>query len=191
LRAYIAEAPKGLRGIEVVHVDPSLAAPPVRTSISQESSVRPIDFGTHHCLNNSGRVHASNTMGCRAVECSCDHELTLGLPLGRRTVLHEVSSLSLPASIGLFPSFQFLDNVLFSVGPYPHWLRGGGAGSALSRNRRATSASASAFCCCGARAQVETALRTARSRCRAERSCRCRCRCRVMRRGQTGRQGCR
>src|SRR6478735_11306515 len=35
--------------------------PPARTSISQESSDIPIDFGTHHCLNSSGLVHASNT----------------------------------------------------------------------------------------------------------------------------------
>src|SRR5688500_16192294 len=35
--------------------------PPTRTSISQESRDIPIDFGTHHCLNSSGLVHASNT----------------------------------------------------------------------------------------------------------------------------------
>src|SRR5215510_7567268 len=36
--------------------------PPTRTSISQESRVRPHDFGTHHRLNRSGLVQASNTM---------------------------------------------------------------------------------------------------------------------------------
>src|SRR5918994_7048088 len=36
--------------------------PPTRTSISQESRDMPIDFGTHHRLNSSGLVHASNTM---------------------------------------------------------------------------------------------------------------------------------
>src|SRR5499427_4101133 len=36
--------------------------PPVRTSISHESRDRPNDFGTHHRLNNSGLVHASNTL---------------------------------------------------------------------------------------------------------------------------------
>src|SRR6266545_3036081 len=36
--------------------------PPVRTSISQESRDKPNDFGTHHRLNSSGLVHASNTM---------------------------------------------------------------------------------------------------------------------------------
>src|SRR5678816_2012053 len=36
--------------------------PPTRASISQESRDTPIDFGTHHRLNSSGLVHASNTM---------------------------------------------------------------------------------------------------------------------------------
>src|SRR4051794_23820793 len=35
--------------------------PPTRTSISQESRFIPSDFGTHHCLNSSGVVHALNT----------------------------------------------------------------------------------------------------------------------------------
>ena len=35
--------------------------PPTRTSISQESRVIPDDFGTHHLLNSSALVHASNT----------------------------------------------------------------------------------------------------------------------------------
>src|SRR3982751_6263087 len=35
--------------------------PPTRTSISQERRNVPSDFGTHHCLNSSGVVHASNT----------------------------------------------------------------------------------------------------------------------------------
>src|SRR3954451_18818170 len=36
--------------------------PPTRTSISQERRDIPIDLGTHHRLNSSGLVHASNTM---------------------------------------------------------------------------------------------------------------------------------
>src|SRR5512134_954530 len=36
--------------------------PPTRTSISQDSRDMPNDFGTHHRLNSSGLVHASNTM---------------------------------------------------------------------------------------------------------------------------------
>src|SRR3954454_14845393 len=35
--------------------------PPVRVSISQETSDIPIDFGSHHCLNKSGCVQAWNT----------------------------------------------------------------------------------------------------------------------------------
>src|SRR5437763_15877034 len=35
--------------------------PPARTSSSQESRDRPHDFGTHHRLNSSGLVQASNT----------------------------------------------------------------------------------------------------------------------------------
>src|SRR5262245_1689801 len=36
--------------------------PPLRTSISQESSDKPDDFGSHQRLNNSGLVQASNTI---------------------------------------------------------------------------------------------------------------------------------
>src|SRR6187401_1388203 len=35
--------------------------PPVRTSSSHESRDTPNDLGTHHRLNSSGLVHASNT----------------------------------------------------------------------------------------------------------------------------------
>src|SRR6185369_11674316 len=41
--------------------------PPTRTSSSQESSVRPNDFGTHQRWNSSALVHASNTMRGRAL----------------------------------------------------------------------------------------------------------------------------
>src|SRR3954465_11362837 len=36
--------------------------PPTRASSSQDSSVIPIDLGTHQRLNSSGLVNASNTM---------------------------------------------------------------------------------------------------------------------------------
>src|SRR5262245_17635109 len=36
--------------------------PPVRTSISQDTSVMPAPFGTHHRRNSSGSAHALNTM---------------------------------------------------------------------------------------------------------------------------------
>src|SRR5262245_38671771 len=35
--------------------------PPTRASISHDTSVRPSDFGTHHCRKSSASVHASNT----------------------------------------------------------------------------------------------------------------------------------
>src|SRR5262245_54678209 len=41
--------------------NPRRYLPPVRTSISHEHSVMPMDFGTHQRLNSSGFDHASNT----------------------------------------------------------------------------------------------------------------------------------
>jgi hypothetical protein len=48
----------------------------------------PVDFGTHHRLNSSGLVHASNTRRAGPFEGSRNDELTLGLPFHRRAVLH-------------------------------------------------------------------------------------------------------
>src|SRR5258705_14000332 len=42
--------------------------PPTRTSISQESRFSPYDFGTHHLLNSSALVHASNTRRAGALK---------------------------------------------------------------------------------------------------------------------------
>src|SRR6188472_2178285 len=42
--------------------------PPVRASISHESSDMPIDLGTHHRLNSSGFVQASNTICAGALK---------------------------------------------------------------------------------------------------------------------------
>src|SRR5262249_59048641 len=42
--------------------------PPTRTSISHESRDRPNDFGTHHRLNSSALVHASNTIRAGALK---------------------------------------------------------------------------------------------------------------------------
>src|SRR5690348_1594950 len=42
--------------------------PPARTSISQVSRDMPIDLGTHHRLNSSGLVQASNTMRAGAAK---------------------------------------------------------------------------------------------------------------------------
>src|SRR5215831_14456315 len=84
--------------------------PPTRTSISQESRDRPNDFGTHHRLNSSGLVHASNTMRAGA--------LTVRVTTSSRSVFRStvarfligVGSLSLRASIDFLLPFQFLDN---------------------------------------------------------------------------------
>ena len=62
--------------------------PPTRTSISQDSRDRPNDFGTHHRLNSSGLVQASNTRRAGALKVSRDDELTLGFAFHRGAVLH-------------------------------------------------------------------------------------------------------
>src|SRR6478609_6395786 len=54
--------PKNAMGSEPPWLNTNRYVPPTRTSSSQESRDRPNDFGTHHRLNSSGLVHASNTM---------------------------------------------------------------------------------------------------------------------------------
>src|SRR4051794_36864421 len=86
--------------------------PPTRTSISQESMVRPKDFGAHHRLNSSGLVHASNTMRAGALKVRVT---TSSRSDFRSTVVRffpEVGSLSGLAPINLFLLFQFLDNLV-------------------------------------------------------------------------------
>src|SRR5512141_2922411 len=77
----------------------------------------PIDFGSHHCLNSSGLVHASNTMraGPLTVRVTTSSRSDF-----RSTVVRffmGVSSLSLLASIDLLLLFQFLDNPVQLVEP--------------------------------------------------------------------------
>src|SRR5262245_33646647 len=86
--------------------------PPTRTSISQESRDMPIDFGTHHRLNNSGLVHASNTMRAGPLKVRVT---TSSRSDFRSTVVRffmGVGSLSLLASIDLLLPFQFVDNLV-------------------------------------------------------------------------------
>src|SRR5262245_54835235 len=86
--------------------------PPTRTSISQESSDMPNDFGTHHRLNSSGLVHASNTMRAGPLKARVT---TSSRSDFRSTVVRfftDVGSLSLFASIDLLLPFQFLDNLV-------------------------------------------------------------------------------
>src|SRR5205809_4652568 len=86
--------------------------PPTRTSISQESRDIPSDFGTHHCLNSSGLVHASNTRraGPLMVRVTTSSRSDF-----RSTVVRFVmwvGSLFVVASIGFLLPFQFVDNLL-------------------------------------------------------------------------------
>src|SRR5215510_11912795 len=92
--------------------NPKRYLPPTRTSISQERRVMPIDFGSHHCLNSSGLVHASNTMRAGALKIRVT---TSSRSDFRSTVVRfftGVESLSLLASIGLLLPFQFLYNLV-------------------------------------------------------------------------------
>src|SRR5262249_51658283 len=86
--------------------------PPARTSISQERRCMPTDFGTHHCLNSSGLVHASNTMRAGPLNVRVTTSSRSDL---RSTVVRffiAVASLSLLASIDLLLPFQFLDDLV-------------------------------------------------------------------------------
>src|SRR3990172_6115429 len=86
--------------------------PPTRTSMSQESRDMPIDFGTHHCLNSSGKVHASNTMRAGPLKVRVT---TSSRSDFRSTVVRffiGVASLALLVSIDLLLPFQFFDNLV-------------------------------------------------------------------------------
>src|SRR6476620_6334049 len=86
--------------------------PPTRTSISQESRDRANDFGTHHCLNSSGLVHASNAMRAGPLKVRVT---TSSRSDFRSTVVRffmAVRSLSFFASIYLLLPFLFLDNLV-------------------------------------------------------------------------------
>src|SRR6187455_1662553 len=84
--------------------------PPARTSASKESRDRPKDFGTHHCLNSSGLVHASNTMRAGPLKVRVT---TSSRSDFRSTVVRFfMSSLSLLSSIDLLLPFQLLNNLV-------------------------------------------------------------------------------
>src|SRR6267142_391123 len=109
--------PKNSSGSEASWPNTKRYLPPTRTSISQERRNMPSDFGTHHCLNSSGLVHASNTMraGPLTVRVTTSSRSDV-----RSTVVRffmGVGSLPLLASIDLLLPFQFLDNVVQLVEP--------------------------------------------------------------------------
>src|SRR5215471_10909477 len=86
--------------------------PPTRTSISQERRTMSIDFGTHHCLNSSGLVHASNTMRAGALKVRVTTTSRSDFRSAVVRFFIGVASLSLLAFIDLLLSFQFLDNLV-------------------------------------------------------------------------------
>src|SRR5262245_62106144 len=84
--------------------------PPVRTSISHDRSVMPIDFGTHHCLNSSGLDHASNT---RRAGASNVRVTTSSRSDFLCTVVRFMAgSLCFLASIQFLLPFQFRDDLV-------------------------------------------------------------------------------
>src|ERR1700693_4750591 len=86
--------------------------PPTRTSASKESRDRPKDFGTHHCLNSSGLVHASNTMraGPLIVRVTTSSRADIRSDVVR--FFMGVCSLAVLVSIALLLAFQFIDHLL-------------------------------------------------------------------------------
>src|SRR6476659_1281767 len=86
--------------------------PPTRTSISQVSRDMPIDFGTHHRLNSSGLVHASNTMRAGALKV----RVTTSSRSDFRSVVvwffMGAGSFPLLASIDHLLPFQFFDDLV-------------------------------------------------------------------------------
>src|SRR5262245_42173445 len=79
--------------------------PPTRTSISQESRVMPIDFGTHHRLNNSGLVQASNTRRAGPLNVRVTTSSRSDFRSTAVLFFMDVGSLFLFASIGLLLPF--------------------------------------------------------------------------------------
>src|SRR4026207_787195 len=91
--------------------------PPTRTSISQERRDMPIDFGAHHRLNSSGRVHASNTMRAGPLKVRV---VTSSRSDFRSTVVWffmGAGSLPVLASIDRLLPFQILDTLVQLVEP--------------------------------------------------------------------------
>src|SRR6185503_9445103 len=96
---------------EPLWLNTSRYVPPTRTSSSQESRVRPSDFGTHHRLNSSGLVNASNTMRAGPLMV----RVTTNSRSDFSTVVRffvGVSSLSLLVSIDDLLPFQVLDDLV-------------------------------------------------------------------------------
>src|SRR4029079_10190437 len=104
--------PKNSAGFEASWPNTKRYPPPARTSNSPARRSTPIDFGTHHCLNSSGLVQASNTRRAGPLKVRVT---TSSRSDFRSTVVRffiGVASLSLLASIDFLLPFQFLDNLV-------------------------------------------------------------------------------
>src|SRR5271163_89580 len=104
--------PKNAIGFEAWWPNSKRYLPPTRTSASQESRDKPVDFGAHHCSSSSGLVHASNTMRAGPLKV----RVTISSRSDFRSTVVRffigVGSLYLLASIDLLLPFQFLDNLV-------------------------------------------------------------------------------
>src|SRR5688572_26830922 len=101
--------PKNSTGSDGSLPNASRYLPPIRTSISQASRDMPIDFGTHHCLKSSGRVHASKTWctGASNVRVTTISRSDVCSTVVRLFV--GAGSFSLLASIGHLLAFQLFE----------------------------------------------------------------------------------
>src|SRR5262245_41616378 len=70
----------------------------------------PIDFGTHHCLSSSGRVHASNTRRAGALKVRVTRSSRSDVCSTVVRYFVGVGSISLFATIAFFLSFECLDH---------------------------------------------------------------------------------
>src|SRR4051812_42561287 len=84
--------------------------PPVRTSISHDFSVMPMDFGTHQRLKSSGFDHASNTS--RAGPSKVRVSTSSRSDFRSTFVGFRARSFLFPASILLLLPFQFFDDLV-------------------------------------------------------------------------------
>src|SRR3954470_156557 len=106
--------PKNSMGFDASIPNTRRYPPPTRTSISQESRDTPADFGTHHRLNSSALVQASNTMRAGALKVRVT---TISRSDFRSTVVRffvfrgaGAGSLGFFASIDHLLLFEFFDN---------------------------------------------------------------------------------
>src|SRR5471032_2664566 len=72
--------------------------------------VAPLDFGTHHCLNSSGLVHASNTRRGGASKVRVTTISRSDVRSDRVRFFMGADSLSVLATITLLLALQFIDD---------------------------------------------------------------------------------